>query len=119
MRIKLLLDEHIDPDVALALRRQLPGLDVQSIRETDWQGMADPPLLEILDSTERTLVTRDVNSVPKHVAARLAAGLTHGGIIYVDSKRLKQTDVRRLIRRLAEVLRKYGNEDWRCRQGWL
>lgn len=119
MRVKLLLDEHIDPEAAPALRRELPGSDVKSIFETDWQGMADPPLLEILDGECRTLVTRDVNSLPGHVASRLQIGKSHGGIIYVDSKRLKQTDLRGFIRRLVEVLKKRGNEDWRCRQGWL
>jgi hypothetical protein len=119
VRIKLLLDEHIDPQAASALRRELPGLDVQSIFETDWQGLADPPLLEILDAEGRTLATRDVNSVPGHVASRLRVGKTHGGVIYVDSKRLKQTGLRGVTRRLGEVLKRHGNEDWRCRQGWL
>jgi hypothetical protein len=119
VRIKLLLDEHIDPEAASALRRELPGLDARSIFDTDWQGLADPPLLEILDAEGRTLVTRDVNSVPRHVASRLRAGKTHRGVIYVDSKRLRPTDLRGLIRRLGEVLMRHGNEDWRCRQGWL
>jgi hypothetical protein len=119
VRIKLLLDEHIDPQAASALRRELPGLDVQSIFETDWQGLADPPLLEILDAEGRTLVTRDVNSVPGHVASRLRLGKTHAGVIYVHSKRLRQTDLRGLIRRLGEALNRHGNQDWRCRQGWL
>ena len=34
-------------------------------------------------------------------------------------KRLKQADVRGLFRRLIEVVEKYGNEDWKCRSGWL
>jgi hypothetical protein len=36
-----------------------------------------------------------------------------------DSKKLRQTDQRGLIRRLVEVVRKHGNEDFTCRSGWL
>lgn len=119
MKLRLLTDEHIPPEVAKALRRQFPGLDTVSIYDTDWRGLQDPPLLEILDAEHRTLLTRDVNSVPAHVNARLAAGLTHGGVIYLDSKRHRQTDVRGLIRRLAEVVQQHGAEDWTCRSAWI
>jgi hypothetical protein len=34
---------------ASAPKRELPGLEVKSIVETDWQGHADPPLLKILE----------------------------------------------------------------------
>ncbi len=119
MKLKLLLDEHSDPEAVGALKHRFPSLDVASIHDTDLTGLSDPPLLEVLDAQHRTLVTRDVNSVPGHVQARLAAGLTHGGVLYAHSKRLRQTDLRALIRRLAEVVGKYGQEDWTCREGWL
>ncbi len=81
MKLKLLLDEHIDPEVARALRRRFPELDVSSIQDTPWVGLPDPALLELLDAERCTLVTRDVNSVPWHANQRLQAGLTHGGVI--------------------------------------
>ncbi len=65
-------------------------------------------LLELLDEEGRVLVTRDVNTVPGHCKARLAAGKTFAGVIYADSKKLRQTDQRGLIRRLGEVVRKHG-----------
>lgn len=119
MRLKLLADEHVHPEVVKALRRRFPDLDAVSIYETDWRGLQDPPLLEILDAEKRTLLTRDVNSVPSHANARLTAGLTHGGILYVDSKRHRQRDVRGLIRRLTEIVRQHGDEDWVCRSAWI
>ena len=119
MKLKLLLDEHIDPEVARALRRRFPELDVSSIQDTPWVGLPDPALLELLDAERCTLVTRDVNSVPWHANQRLQAGLTHGGVIYADSKRLKQNDLRGLIRRLANAVAEHGQEDWTCRSGWL
>jgi hypothetical protein len=119
VRLKLLLDEHIDPDAVPGLRRRFPNLDVLSIHDTPWAGLSDPALLEVLDADHRTLVTRDVNSVPMHINRRLEAGMTHGGIIYADSKRLQQTDLRSFIRRLAMVVERHGNDDWTCRSGWL
>jgi hypothetical protein len=118
VRLKLLLDEHISESVADALRRRFPALDVQSIYQTSLKGLADPPLLEVLDQEKRTLVTRDVNSVPLHVRRRLAENKTHAGVIYIDSRRLFQKDVRGLIHRLKKVVEKHGDEDWTCREGW-
>lgn len=115
---KLLTDEHIGEEVAVALRRRFSKLDVVSIYHTPLRGLADPPLLEVLDREGRTLVTRDVNSMPAHAAQRMAEGKTHAGVIYVDSKRLRQTDVRGLIRRLGEIVEKHGNADWTNREGW-
>ena len=119
MKLKLLLDEHISEEVAAALLRRFPGLDVKSIYSTMLKGLADPPLLEVLDHEGRTLVTRDVNSIPRHIRNRQGEGKGQGGIFYVDSKRLKQTDTKGLIRRLTEIVEKHGNEDWTGRQGWV
>ena len=119
MNLKLLLDVHISPEVAAALRRRFPGLDVKSIHETDWAALPDEVLLELLDAEGRVLVTHDVNTVPGHCKARLAAGQTFAGVIYADSKKLRQTDRRGLIRRLAEVVKQHGHEDFTCRSGWL
>ena len=117
--MRLLLDEHIPCEVAGALRRKFPALETVSIYDTLWRGLPDPPLLEALDREGWTLVSRDVNTIPHFVKARLAAGMTHGGVIYADSKRLRQSDVRGLIRRLIVFVEKHGTEDWTCREGWL
>ncbi len=117
--MRLLLDEHFPRGLAVALRRQLTTLDAVSIHETMLGGLKDPPLLEVLDAEHRSLITRDVNSIPRHVRARLAAGQTHGGIIYAESKWLRQKDARALIRRSAEVVKKHSEADWTCRERWL
>jgi hypothetical protein len=119
VKIKLLLDVHLPPEVAAALQRRFPDLDVNSIHETDWAALPDEVLLELLDSDRRVLVTRDVNTMPGHTKARIAAGKTFAGVIYADSKKLRQTDTRGLIRRLIEALARHGHEDFTCRSGWL
>jgi hypothetical protein len=119
VRIRLLLDVHISPEVAGALKRKFPGLDVTSIHETDWSALGDEVLLELLDLENRVLVTRDVRTIPGHTKDRIADGKTFAGVIYVDSKRHRQNDERGLIRRLIEVLPRVGDEDFTCRSRWL
>jgi hypothetical protein len=114
-----LFDEHIAREVAKARRRRFPAVDAVSIYDTSWRGLPDPPLLDALDRGSWTLVSRDVNTIPEFIKARLAVGLTHGGVIYADRKRLRQSDVRGLIRRLIAFVEKHGDEDWTCREGWL
>jgi hypothetical protein len=119
VKIRLLLDVHISPEVAEALKRQFPRLDAKSIHETEWVSLPDEVLLELLDAEGRVLVTRDVKTVPGCCQDRIAAGQTFAGVIYADSKRLRQADTKGMIRRLIEIVQKYGNEDWQCRSGWL
>ena len=116
--MKILLDEHFPDAVAAAVRRKIPGFDISTVHTRELDGLPDPALLEILDDEKTTLVTRDVNSIPSHAARRLSTGETHGGIIYVG-KSIPQTNVREVIRRLVELIRKQGGEDWQCREEWL
>ena len=114
----LLLDEHFPQDLAEAIRRKRPGCSISSVHERDLDGLLDPALIEILDQEKTTLVTRDVNSLPRIIQSRLAAGQTHGGIIYV-SRAIRQNNLREVIRRLLALIDKSGGEDWRCREEWL
>ena len=116
--MKLLADEHFPAEIAQAIRRQIPGLDVQSIHETNLAGLLDQPLLAVLDLQKRTLLTRDVNSIPDFLKERLREGKTHGGVIYV-SGRFRQNDLRSVIRALVAYLKAHGDKDWGCREGWF
>ncbi len=116
--MKLLIDEHFPLEIAQAVRRQMPKFDIQSIHETNLAGLLDQPLLAVLDLQQRTLLTRDVNSIPDFLKERLREGKTHGGVIYV-SGRLRQNDLRAVIRSLVAFLKAHRDEDWGCREGWL
>jgi hypothetical protein len=116
--VRLLTDEHFPSEIAQAVRRGLPRFDIQSIHETDLAGLLDQPLLAALDLQERTLLTRDVNSIPDFLKERLREGKTHGGVIYVSS-RFCQNELRALVRALVVFLKAHGDEDWSCREGWL
>ena len=116
--MKILADEHFPVETAQAVRRQAPGLDIESIHETNRGGSLDPALLEILDAQQRTLLTRDVNSIPDFLKDRLAEGKTHGGVLYVGGG-YRQNDLRTVIRALLRFIRTHADEDWSCREGWL
>ncbi len=116
--MKLLTDEHFPIEIAEAVRREMPKFDIQSIHETELAGLLDQPLLEALDRQKRTLLTRDVNSIPEFARERLHEGKTHGGLLYVSRKH-RQSDLRAGIRRLLVFLENHGKEDWGCREGWL
>lgn len=115
--MKLLTDEHFPAEIAQAVRRAMPKFDIQSIHETNLAGLLDQPLLAALDLEQRTLLTRDVNSIPDFLKERLREGKTHGGAIYVSSK-FRQNDLRAIMRALATFLKTHGDEDWSCREGW-
>jgi len=116
--VKLLTDEHFPSEIALAVRREMPDFDIQSIHETNLAGLLDQPLLAALDLQQRTLLTRDVNSIPDFLKERLREGKSHGGVIYA-STRFRQNDLRGVIRALVAFLKAHGDEDWGCREGWL
>ena len=92
---------------------------MQNIHEMQLVGLPDLPRLEILDAECVVLITRDVNSISGHLANRLANGQTHGGVLFVDSRRLRQTDLKAFLRRLVLFVRQHKDEDWQCRTDWL
>ncbi len=116
--MRLLTDEHFPAEIAQAVRREMPKIDIQSIHETNLAGLLDQPLLGALDLEHRTLMTRDVNSIPDFLRERLREGKTHGGVIYVSSG-FRQNDARAVIRAIVTFLRAHGDEDWGCRESWL
>jgi hypothetical protein len=116
--VKLLADEHFSSEIAHAVQRAVPKFDIQSIHETNLAGLLDQPLLAALDLQQRTLLTRDVNSIPDFLKERLREGKTHGGVIYVSS-RFPQNGLRAVIRALATFIKAHRDEDWGCREGWL
>lgn len=116
--MKLLTDEHFPIEIAQAVRRKMPNFDIQSIHATNLGGLLDQPLLAELDLQQRTLLTRDVNSIPDFLKERLREGKTHGGVIYVSGG-FRQNDLRAVVRALAAFLKAHGDESWSCREGWL
>ncbi|MEK7786929.1 MAG: DUF5615 family PIN-like protein [Chloroflexota bacterium] len=74
-RVKFYLDEHVDLDIAKALRRR--GIDVTTAQEEDQRRTDDVILLETATRQSRVFVTQDADAL--RIAAR---GLRHAGIAY-------------------------------------
>lgn len=110
----------MDAAIAEGLGRSLPGLDVQRVAQ--WQGgrlsALDPELLQLLWEDRRTLVTRDVNTMPGHLAHRLETGGHHAGVIFVG-RSFPQSDPRVVIRSLVALIEAQGSADWIVRAHWL
>lgn len=110
----------MDAAITGALRRSHPKTDIQRVAQ--WQGgrlsALDPELLQLLWDERRTLVTRDVNTMPQHLAQRLASGAHHAGVIFV-SKAFAQDNPRSVIRALSALIKATGEADWTDRAHWL
>ena len=73
-RIRFHLDEHIDPDIAAALRRH--GIDVTSMREVGLRTADDGAQLEFARTQQRVIVTDDADFL-RVAAHQRASGDRH------------------------------------------
>ena len=116
--LKLLLDEHISPDVAKGLRRNARGIPVQAMAEwedVNFLGQDDTACLREATAQELTLVTYDRRTIPPLLKQWAEAGLSHAGVIFVDEKTISPADIGGLVRALAAPAREAGDWDWTSR----
>jgi hypothetical protein len=116
--LRLLLDEHISPAVAAGLRRRLPSLAVYAMR--DWEqgahlGQDDAAMLRDAAAQGLTLVTYDRRTIPPLLKAWAEQGKSHGGVIFVDERTIKPSNVGKQIRGLAAVARETSIRAWKDR----
>ena len=92
-RIRFHLDEHIDPDIASALRRH--GIDVTTTVEAGLRSADDDAQFEFANSQRRVIVTDDADFL------RLAATYSrHHGIVVCHRT---QKSTRQIIRGLIMI----------------
>lgn len=87
--LKLLLDKHISPTRADALRRRLKSLVVSCIAE--WEGgellgQQDSGCLQQAAARGFTLVIYDRRTIPPLLKAWAEEERKHGGVIFIDEK---------------------------------
>lgn len=75
MELRFHLDEHVDPDLAAALRRR--GIDVTTTQDEGLLSAPDDVHLAFTERTGRVLITHDADFLRLH-----AAGVRHAGICY-------------------------------------
>ncbi len=120
--MKLLLDEHIWPGVAELVRRQMPAAELTSIHQYDRGSLINTTDDEILAEAQRggwTLVTFDLNTIPRLLSEKAMANEDHSGVIFVSSKSFAQNDHAGLAQALSEVARTESSANWTNRVMFL
>jgi predicted nuclease of predicted toxin-antitoxin system len=108
-RIRYHLDEHIDPDIARALRRH--GIDVTTTVEARLLSRSDRSQIEYASSSGRAIVTHDADFL------RMASeGLDHPGVVYCHRT---AHSIGEMIRRLILVYEVLGADEIRGRVEFL
>jgi len=120
--LKLLLDEHISPDVANGLRRRNRAIEVRYMVE--WKngqflGQPDSTYLREAAAQGITLVTYDRRTIPPLLKTWAEEGRTHGGVIFVDERTISPADIGGLVWALTRLAKETGNCDWTNRVYFL
>ena len=120
--LKLLLDEHISPDVADGLRRRHGSLILHWMSE--WQGgdfLGREDSVCLLEAAQQglTLVTYDRRTIPVLLKVWAEEERRHGGVIFVDEKTISPADIGGLVRALAQLFQETGKWDWTDRVYFL
>jgi len=120
--LKLLLDEHVSPDIAEGLRRRSKTIAVHGLAEWEggrFLGLADDAILEEAAVQKLTLVTYDRKTIPPLLKIWAESGHAHGGMIFVDEKTIPPSDFGGLIRALQKLFHDAANWDWTNRVCFL
>jgi len=113
--LKLLLDEHISPDVAHGLDRRNRALEVRYLVEWEdgrFLGQEDSACLREAAAQRFTLVTYDRRTIPPLLKTWAEEERTHGGVIFVDERTISPADIGGLVWALTRLARETGNWDW-------
>jgi hypothetical protein len=113
--LKLLLDEHISPDVANGLRRRNRAIEVRYMVEWEnghFLGQEDSPCLPEAAAQGLTLVTYDRRTIPPLLKTWAEEERTHGGMVFVDEKTISPADIGGLVWALTRLARETENWDW-------
>jgi hypothetical protein len=113
--LRLLLDEHISPDVAKSLRRRDRTSTVHAM--TDWEdgnflGQEDAVCLKEATMQRLTFVTYDRRTIPPLLKAWAEEVRHHAGVIFVDDKTIAPSDTGGLVLALAGLLKEARDWDW-------
>jgi len=118
--MRFLLDSHLP--AVLAARLEAGEMDAESL--AGWQGGAyvdasDEELLSAAAVDGRVLVTHDCHTIPLLLKEWAEMGRAQGGVVLVDERTLRPSDVGGLLAALMELARRLGDADWRDRAVYL
>jgi hypothetical protein len=118
--LKLLLDEHIAPDVANGVQRRNRSVITHSIvihPMAQWEngnflGKEDSVCLLEAAKQRLTLVTYDRRTIPPLLKCWAEEERSHGGVIFVNEKTISPADIGGLVRALNSLVDEAGGMDW-------
>lgn len=113
--LKLLLDEHISPDVAVGLRRRNRAIEIRYMVEWEegyFLGQPDSACLRQAAMQGLTLVTYDRRTIPPLLKTWAEEERTHGGVIFVDEKTISPAAIGGLVWALTRLAKESANWDW-------
>ena len=113
--LKLLLDEHISPEVKNGVQRRNRSLVIHSIVEWDsgnFLGTEDSVCLLEAAKQRLTLVTYDRRTIPPLLKLWAEEERSHGGVIFVDEKTISPADIGGLVRALISLADEVGEMNW-------
>ena len=113
--LKLLLDEHISPDVTNGVRRRNRSVVIHSMvqwKSGNFIGKEDSVCLLEAAKQHLTLVTYDRRTIPPLLKVWAEEERSHGGVIFVDEKTISPADIGGLVRALISLADEAGEMDW-------
>ena len=113
--LKLLLDEHISPDVTNGVQRRDRSVVIHSM--VQWEsgnflGKEDFVCLSEAAKQRLTLVTYDRRTIPPLLKLWAEEERSHAGVIFVDEKTISPADIGGLVRALISLVHEAGRLDW-------
>ncbi len=120
--MKLLLDEHIWPGVAELVKRLMPATEIVSLHRYAAGSLMNASDDEILAEAQRngwTLVTFDLNTIPRLLSEKAMTNEDHSGVIFVSSKSFAQNDHAGLAQALSAAARTESAANWTNRVMFL
>lgn len=118
--VKLLLDEHLSPDIAQALRER--DHDVVALGERhEWIGLSDDDVIALALREQRAVATGNLRDYRPRASALVSGGAGHFGMLYVPGNyRRSRREIGRMITALAAILEAHPADDGlRNGETWL
>ncbi|MBI2755448.1 MAG: DUF5615 family PIN-like protein [Chloroflexi bacterium] len=117
--MKLLLDEHYSPRIAVELRRR--GHDVVAVRErTELRGLSDHALFALMAAERRAILTEDASDFLPIIRAATIRGTDHFGVLLTSPRQFPRTirSIGRLVSALDAFLTAHPTDDALQGQSW-